>query len=134
MYFLATTQLNTIKVIRAKFLEIHGSTPAMHAVLATEMLFYYVSLVARVLCWYWFLEPTLFVAFFIPAYVTNVVVFAHINFATHSTLADGSVVITNLNHNWYYRLVNTIGSGVYFHRNHHLKPGLYNPARFGVVE
>ena len=128
LYFLATTQLNTIRVIRRRFLNIHGSSAKTHSVLALEIFFYYISLVARLVSWVLLLEPTYFMVFFVPAYLTNVLVFAHINFATHKTHADGRVEIINLNHNFYYKLVNRIGSGVYFHKNHHLKPGLYNPS------
>ena len=94
-YFLATTQMNTIKVIRRSFLDHHGDTRAMHGVLFAEMAFYYVSLVARVACWVWLLGPALFVVAYLPAYVTNVLVFAHINFATHKTHADGTTEIVN---------------------------------------
>lgn len=130
-HFLATTQVNTIMVIRRRFLDIHGDTMKSHSILAAEMFFYYVSLVVRPLCWFWLLGPTWFVCFYLPAYIVNVLVFAHINFATHETMKDGSVEITNLNGNTYYRFINFIGSGVYFHKNHHAKPTLFNPAELG---
>lgn len=67
-------------------------------------------------------------AAYAPAYLTNVLVFAHINFATHKTNADGSTEIINLNHNMWYKTVNFFGSGVYFHKNHHVRPNLYDPS------
>jgi len=129
LYFLATTQLNTIKVIARRFLDIHGDTKKNRSILMTEIFFYYISLVARLASWIFLFGPTMFVVVFLPAYLTNVIVFAHINFATHKTTADGRVEIVNLNDNWYYRTVNTLGSGVYFHKNHHLKPSMYNPMK-----
>jgi hypothetical protein len=47
-------------------------------------------------CWYWLLGATGIVAFYLPAYLTNVLVFAHINFAAHKTLPDDSTEIVNL--------------------------------------
>jgi fatty acid desaturase len=127
--FLVQTQLNTIQVIREEFLNRHRRDWISHAILFTEMSFYYVSLLARVGVWIFALGPNLFVYFYLPAYITNVLVFAHINYATHETQPDGSVVIVNLNRTWYHKLVNVIGSGVYFHKNHHERPHLYNPMR-----
>jgi hypothetical protein len=58
-------------------------------------------------------------------------VFSHINYVTHETKEDGSVVLYNLDSNLYYKFVNFFGSGVYYHKNHHLHPAQYNP-QFGA--
>lgn len=129
LHFLTTTQLNTIIVIARKYLDIHGNTKRSWSILVSEMLFYYVGLMTRLLIWFWLLGPTLFVVAFIPAYVTNVLIFAHINFATHKTMPNGEVEIVNLNETVYHKIVNLLGSGVYFHRNHHRFPHLYNPSK-----
>ena len=126
-YFLSTTQLNTIRVIARHYFELHGKSRQTYATMVVQMLCYYVGLVLRPWCWLLVLGPTVFVTFFVPAYLANLIVFAHINWATHQTLADGSVVIVNLNHNWYYKVLNVIASGAYFHLNHHHRPNLYNP-------
>jgi fatty acid desaturase len=128
LYFLTTTQMNTIRVIGNQYFSIHRKTRKTISIMALQMPVYYVGLFARLFIWWKVLGPTYFVAFFIPAYVTNLVVFAHINWATHQTRPDGEVVIVNLNHNLYYKTVNFIGAGAYYHLNHHLRPGLYNPA------
>ena len=132
-HFLTTTQLNTIVVIARKYIDLHGNTKKSWAILVSEMGFYYVGLVTRLLLWFWILGPTLFIVTFVPAYVTNVLIFAHINFATHKTLADGTVEIVNLNETLYHKTVNLLGSGVYFHRNHHKYPHLYNPAKLKKI-
>ena len=49
------------------------------------------------------------------------------NYVTHETQSDGRVEIYNLDSNLYYRFVNYFGSGVYFHRNHHVNPTFFNP-------
>jgi fatty acid desaturase len=128
-HFLATTQLNTIRVIAGQYFERHGHSRKTHTIMAGQMVFYYLGLVMRLGTWFILLGPTYFVAFYLPAYITNLVVFAHINFATHQTLPSGEVIIVNLNHNLYYRVVNALSAGAYFHKNHHLRPKLYNPSK-----
>ena len=132
LYFLATTQMNSIRVIANQYFAIHGKSKKTYAIMGLQMPVYYVGLLARLFIWWKILGPTYFVAFFVPAYITNLVVFAHINWATHQTLPDGKVVIVNLDHNLYYKTVNMIGAGCYYHLNHHLRPGLYNPATMAV--
>lgn len=128
LYFLATTQMNSIRVIANQYFAVHGKSRKTFAIMALQMPVYYVGLLSRLYIWWQVLGPTYFFAFYVPAYLTNLVVFAHINWATHQTLPSGEVVIVNLNHNLYYKTVNLIGAGAYFHLNHHLRPGLYNPA------
>jgi fatty acid desaturase len=128
LYFLGTTQMNSIRVIGNQYFSVHGKNKKTYAIMALQMPVYYVGLLARLFIWWKLMGPTYFAAFFVPAYFTNLVVFAHINWATHQTLPSGEVVIVNLNHNLYYKLVNLIGAGAYYHLNHHLKPGFYNPS------
>ena len=128
LHFLANTQLNTIKTIANRYFEFHGRSYKTYAIMGFQMFFYYIGLILRIAAWYKVLGPTLFVTFYIPAYLTNLIAFAHINFATHQTLPSGEVIIVNLNHNIYYKTVNLIGSGAYFHKNHHINPSLYNPS------
>lgn len=134
LHFLSITQLNSIKTIANKYYEFHGRSFKTYSIMGVQMACYYVGLVLRAYIWFKVLGPTLFVAFYIPAYLTNVIVFAHINFATHKTLPTGEVEIVNLNHNLYYKMVNFIGSGAYFHKNHHTNPNLYNPSLLKVEQ
>jgi stearoyl-CoA desaturase (delta-9 desaturase) len=83
----------------------------------------------RLAFWALLLGPALFLTLFLPSYITNVLFFAHFNYFTHRPTAGGAVEILNLNHNLYYRIVNKVFFGVYFHKNHHEHPGLFNPAR-----
>lgn len=128
LHFLGTTQLNTIRVIAKQYFSIHGRNPGTLSIMISQMSFYYVGLLLRAVCWYLMLGPTIFITFYIPAYLANLIVFAHINFATHVTHEDGQVEIINLNHNLYYRVMNILSSGAYFHKNHHIRPKLYNPS------
>jgi hypothetical protein len=73
------------------------------------------------------LEPKLFVLLFLPSYLSNVFLFAAFNYFTHKVNNQGNVNILNLDNNLYYKVCNRILFGVYFHKNHHLKPKLFNP-------
>jgi len=126
-HFLLTTQLNSIRVIRRKFLDYHGESLATHSILATEMAAYYVGVAGRIVAIGILLGPTFALGFYLPAWLTNLVVFAHINFATHVETDDGETELLNLDGNVYYRLVNFLGDGAYYHANHHRWPKRINP-------
>lgn len=77
--------------------------------------------------WFVLLGPKFFVLFFLPSYVSYVFLFASFNYFTHREKADGSVEILNLDDNWYFKFCNKTLFGVFFHKNHHLRPRLFNP-------
>lgn len=129
LHFLTTTQLNSIRVIRRKYLGYHGSSFRTHAILVIEMAFYYLGILGRLGVWVWLLGPTLILFFYVPAWLTNLLVFAHINFATHVKTGEDRYELINLDHNWYYRTINFFGDGAYYHKNHHKWPKLINPSR-----
>lgn len=88
----------------------------------------------RLLFWFLLLGPVLFLAFYLPSFVTVALVNAHFNYATHRPREDGTVEILNLNHNFLYHFLNFCGHGFYFHKNHHLKPWLFNPSPQNFVK
>lgn len=87
------------------------------------------GLIARILFWYLFLGTAGFLFFFIPSYLFNNILFTHLNYYSHRphSKENGNFEILNLNHNLYYKFMNSIFYGIYFHKNHHLKPSLSNP-------
>ena len=56
------------------------------------------------------------------------------NYYTHEQQPDGSVEVVNLDMNLYYRFCNTFLFGVFYHKNHHDKPNLFNPMRLGATD
>lgn len=114
-------------VVLHKYLQYHGNTGANKALFALIVFLHFINVPLRLALWFVVLGPTLFVAFFIPSYLFHMFVFAHINYVTHETKADGSIELYNLDSNLYYKFVNFFGSGVYYHKNHHANPGHYNP-------
>ncbi|TXL12550.1 hypothetical protein BMR06_17375, partial [Methylococcaceae bacterium HT5] len=73
------------------------------------------------------LGPKVFVLLFIPSYLANVFLFATFNYFTHHKKADETYEILNLDHNLYYKFCNKTLFGVMYHKNHHLRPRLFNP-------
>jgi len=68
---------------------------------------------------------------YIPSYLSMTLFFAHFNYYTHRPRGKDSVEILNLNYNPFYKFLNFLSFGAYFHKNHHRKPSLFNPAGIG---
>lgn len=113
--------------VLTKYLQFHGDTKTNRSLFSLIVFMHFISVPMRVAFWFMLLGPSFFITVFLPSYLFHMFVFAHINFITHETKDDGSVEVYNMNSNIYYKLVNYFGSGVYFHKNHHLNPGHYNP-------
>jgi len=77
------------------------------------------------LFWFLLLGPQAFVFF----YATNIVFkkwhYAWFNWATH--VKEGSEVKILNQKNGLYKVVNFLSFNLYYHENHHLRPGLFNP-------
>lgn len=126
-FFFFANNFGGTKVVLAKYLHFFGDTKINRALFKLTIFMHFIAVPMRLVFWFILLGPTFFVTFFIPSYLFHMFVFAHINFITHETKEDGSAVVLNLNSNIYYKFVNYFGSGVYYHKNHHLNPGHYNP-------
>jgi fatty acid desaturase len=80
---------------------------------------------SRVLLFLLLLGPQLFTFLFLTSIVFKMFHYAWFNYSTHRPSANGTE-IKNLD-GPLYRLVNLIAFGLYFHRNHHLSPLLFDP-------
>jgi fatty acid desaturase len=74
------------------------------------------------------LGPKVFAFFFAPFYVFLTLIYWHFNYATHRPTADGMEIL-DLNQGLYYRIINTLFAGCYYHRTHHAKPHLFDASR-----
>jgi hypothetical protein len=59
--------------------------------------------------------------------IVNYAWYIHFNYFTHQPNADGDMEVLNLNHNFYYKLMNATMAGIYYHKNHHRKASLFDP-------
>lgn len=91
----------------------------------------FLGLWVRLLFWYLLLGPKLFIVLYLPSYLSNMYFSTQLNYYAHVPVPEkeGSFEIINLNHNFLYKFMNTIFFGLFFHKNHHLKPYLFNPAK-----
>lgn len=112
-----------------KFLQYHGDHKSNRLIFNLCIFLHFMNVPVRLAVWFLLLGPELFIVFFIPSYLFHMFVFAHINFVTHEVKEDQSVHIYNMDSNLYYKFVNFVGFGVYYHKNHHKNPNHFNPQR-----
>lgn len=106
----------------------HWGTGARTRMLHKILLAVFLGLAAtNLLLWYLLLGPVGFLFFYVPSYITNHLLFAHINYYAHPKDEAGMTAPGNLDHNLYYNLANALWFGIYYHGNHHRKPMLFNP-------
>jgi fatty acid desaturase len=127
--FVVSPIKSTLRVVERAYLMNHGDTRSSRRNLEWQKLAFNLGLIARTLFWLLLLGNKYFLLIFLPIYVMNIFVFAHINYVTHQENEKGEATIINLNHSLYYRYVNAVSFGGYFHRSHHLRPKLFNPSR-----
>lgn len=81
----------------------------------------------KILFWYLLFGPQTFTFFFAFSFVFKTLHYAWFNYATHLFTQNG-VSIINLNQG-FYKFINFVAFGLYYHKNHHLRPGLFNPSK-----
>jgi len=114
-----------------KYFEIHGESKHIKAtwqVVGWLLPLVRYSRIAFILC---LLGPTAFVMLYVPFKIANTMIYGDFNYRTHRPTGDGGVEILNLNHNVWYKILNAISFGSYFHKNHHRKPNVFNPRYAG---
>lgn len=115
-------------VVAKKFLFLqHGDKANYRLIMNTQTVIFHLNLVLKIVFWYLLFGKTLFLFFYVPAFLSNVAILAHINYICHRDLEDGTVEIVNINHNLYYKFANFVTFGGYFHKNHHMKLNAFNP-------
>jgi stearoyl-CoA desaturase (delta-9 desaturase) len=119
----------TLDVVERGYLQAFGDTPENRASLRRQRVMFQAGVLFRVAFWWLLLGPELFVLAYLPVYAANIFVFAHINYATHIERPDGQSEIVDLTHNLYYRYVNLVSMGGYYHKSHHRRPKFKNPSR-----
>ena len=127
-YFLLTSRGRTIACLKTLYYESHGDTIASRRNIALQLVTFHVSLVAKVCFWWLLMGGAVFTLFFLPSYLAYFLGFGHLNWISHLSDDDGKVRIKNHDGTLYYRVMNIITSGGYYHASHHKRPWLYNPS------
>ena len=128
--FFFFSQFRGVKATEDKFLQFHGRTPANVALFKFNILLHFLDNALRVLLWAQLLGPY-FLTLYLPAFLTYLFVFAHVNYVTHRRDEKGKSLVVNVDTSFYHHLINWICDGVYFHENHHRFPRRYNPKLTG---
>jgi stearoyl-CoA desaturase (delta-9 desaturase) len=115
-----------------RFFQAHGDSPETRRIWRATVAFLFGGRFMRSVFVFNLLGPKLFVWLFGPSLLVNLLIYCHFNYATHRPRPDGTVEIINLDKGAGYRLLNFLTSGAYFHRNHHLRPGLFDPRRQSI--
>ena len=89
------------------------------------------NMLMKVCFWYFVFGPQNFTFFFTTSILLKMLHYAWFNYATHKIDKNGDYMIKNLDHS-FYRLINLIASGLYYHGNHHTNPHFHNPKNIPV--
>ena len=125
--FALSMRLSLRRCLTTAYFQKWGDGPRSRRIWAAKNFFAASGMYVRLFFWFLVLGPVAFTLFFIPSLVTNILFFAHFNFYTHRPTNDGKIEILNLNEGIYYRLINRLFLGIYFHKNHHAHPSYANP-------
>lgn len=127
MTFFFVSQLTGARIIEKRYLDYHGRSLKNRTIFKLNIFLHYGGHFLRLFVWYLVLGPELFVSLYLPAFLVYSLAFAHVNYITHRQNENGETEIINKDDNLYYNFINYIGSGVYYHKNHHEYPKLLNP-------
>lgn len=127
--FLSAPMRYMIKKTKRWLQEVHANNVDYEGIMKLQTHIFHFILLGRLSFWYFLLGKELFLFFYLPGYLSNITIFAHINYVCHEVRPDGTIEVMNLNHNLYYRFANIMTSGGYFHKNHHINPKLFDPRK-----
>jgi len=127
LIYLLTCLHSGVDVIRKRFYKYHGESSLTKAVFNYNVAVHFISIPLRLLAFYALLGPALMLMIYLPAFVAFTFTFAHVNYITHQDDENGETAILNKDSNPWYKFVNFVADGIYYHKNHHKNPNLYNP-------
>ncbi len=128
LQFILSSRQKTISCIENLYYKHHGKSKKSVRNVFLQIVVFHMAAVMKLIFWYLFLGPVGFTFFFIPAYLSYFFGFAHLNYISHKDETNEGNIF-NHDGGWFYSLMNLITSGGYYHKNHHLSPGLYNPSK-----
>jgi fatty acid desaturase len=126
--FLNGMRLSILRVLLTEYFKIWGNTPETLTQIKRLALASRIDQIAKVVFWWLLLGPIGFSLFFAPSILFKMMHYAWFNFATHKT-TDGQTAVVNLDRGL-YRVVNSISFGLYYHKNHHENPKLFDPRKY----
>lgn len=133
MQFIAQSRQKTIYCITQFYFKNHGKSPSSERNVLAQIIVFHVAAILKLVFLFLAFGPVGFLFFYIPSYLSYFFGFAHLNYISHKeqdqTAAGDDLIIYNHDEGVFYKIMNVLTSGGYFHKNHHLYPGLYNPSK-----
>ena len=131
--FLNSFKTTIGQTLRRNYFERHGENEKTRKTWAQLSYVLPVNQLLKALFWFLVLGPVVFSFFFVATIVNKNLLYADFNYSTHAS-DDDTVEIKNLDNNLFYRIVNKTCFGLYFHKNHHLNPNLFDPRKYVAAE
>ncbi|MEC7278314.1 MAG: fatty acid desaturase [Bdellovibrionota bacterium] len=116
-----------VAIIRRGYYKYHGESFTNRMLYQFCVVMHFSLIPLKLMAWHSILGTTFFALFYLPSFLSFIFTFAHVNYITHSVDERGKSVVSNMNSNIWYQFVNFLADGIYFHKNHHINPNLYNP-------
>lgn len=116
-----------VKVLVKDYFKYWGNNPASQKNLRIMGRFSRMNHWLKILIWWAILPSPAFALFFAASVPFKMLHYAWFNYATHSVGATGATIL-NLD-SPVYKVANALSFGLYFHKNHHLNPRLFDPRR-----
>ncbi len=113
--------------LQAAYFDAHGDSPENRRYEKVRAVVSFGTGVLLMAFWCVLMGPMVFFTMFIPAVVIGGLFIMHFNWSTHNGFSPShDFRPVNLDHGFYW-LGNRLFFGIYFHANHHHRPGLFNP-------
>lgn len=126
--YLLHTLVGVERQLQRIFFELHGDTPENRRYERRRAYISYATSILLIATWYRLLGAPAFTMLFFPASIVGILHLVHFNWSTHDAQSETrDYQPINLNTGFYW-LGNLAWHGIYMHKNHHRKPGLFNPA------
>lgn len=83
--------------------------------------------IAKTYFWYVLLGPVWFLFIFVTSYVSQLLFYIHFNWSTHRPNRTGTIEIINIKDGLYFKVMNKLFWGIFYHGNHHEFPDRFDP-------
>jgi fatty acid desaturase len=130
--FIAVSRQKTITCIANQYYKFHGKSLSSERNVSAQIFVFHIAAVMKLIFWFLLFGPFGFLFFYIPTYLAYFFGFAHLNYISHKEEAGETV--HNHNETLFYRVMNVLTSGGYYHKSHHQYPKLYNPRKARMRE
>jgi stearoyl-CoA desaturase (delta-9 desaturase) len=124
------------RVLRKSYFSHHGEDNARaQRYWKTLPVYAMAGQILKVHFWYFLFGPQAFTFLFMTSIVAKNLHYAMFNYVTHvpSPEDPSRMTIVNLNDSAFFRVINAVSHGLYFHKNHHDDPNLFDPRRAGAT-